>query len=148
MLRDFTPNEWTPELEDQILQWYCVDGLGVLTIGESIGISHQSVNRRLRKLGVAVAVSGGDRGNPHRYYELMGLEVPREFMPRIVAKRPEYANHHIPIVDPPSRKLPPAMKSLFTGLIPTSHSMIRRRLTAYMLSRRTSSPRSSSCRGI
>lgn len=93
---DFTPNEWNPELDQKILELYLIQGLGTTAISADIGVSYGSIRRRLRRLGA----DSEDRGNPLKFYELMGLETPEEFQPHIYPVRPQYAPHHLPIVDP------------------------------------------------
>jgi len=97
---NFTPHEWTLEQDEEILQRYLVDGDGVLSIGLTMDRSHQTIQRRLKKLGVNVKASGGDRGDAVRYYELMGMELPVEHRPRIRPVRIDYTAEQLEIVDP------------------------------------------------
>jgi predicted phosphodiesterase len=97
---DFTPNEWTPELDEEILFSYLVEGITLELIGAKIGVNQRSVGRRLKRLGVDTARYGGWRGQSHKYYELLGLEVPEQYKPRLIPKRPEYTPEQLKIVDP------------------------------------------------
>lgn len=96
---DFTPNEWTPELDRQIMEWYILDGCATRTIQEQIGVDQRSIARRLKALGVDTGKKG-DRGRTHRFFEIMGEDVPAQYQPRIRPARPQYEEHQIPIVDP------------------------------------------------
>jgi predicted phosphodiesterase len=102
---DFTPNEWPSGVQDQVLQWYLIDGIASTTIQDTIGITSASIRRMLKRFGVDTSRYGGDRGQAYRYYEITGQELPEEFKPRLRAVRPDYSPQQLKIVDPKIKKI-------------------------------------------
>lgn len=87
-------------LRGELLEKYCIEGLSHASLSEEFGLSASSIGRHLKSWGA----SAPDRGSPIRYYELMGLEIPPEYQPKLKPVRHEYDPKVRPAPSLPSSK--------------------------------------------
>lgn len=100
-----TPGSWEAVadwegLKSEILERYCINAETIDTISEWIGCHRTTVANHLKTWGC----TWQDRGAPRRYYEVMGLELPPEYEPRLKPVRHEYGTSTRPAPRLPSSK--------------------------------------------